>query len=46
MVTLDLLWLPVVLSGVAVFFLSFLMWMVVGHHKSDFGKTPDEGGRC
>lgn len=42
MVSLASLWLPILLSGVAVFFLSFLMWMVVGHHKSDYQKLPDE----
>lgn len=41
-VELASLWLPIVLSGVAVFFLSFLMWMVVGHHKTDWSKLPNE----
>ena len=38
------LWLPILLSTVAVFFLSFLMWMVFPHHKKDFKKLPDEDG--
>jgi len=42
MVNLLDLWLPIVLSGVAVFFLSFIMWMVLPHHRSDWGKMPDE----
>jgi hypothetical protein len=42
MVTLADLWLPILLSTVAVFFLSFLMWMVSPHHRSDWAKVPDE----
>ena len=38
------LWLPVLLSGVAVFFLSFVMWMVLPHHRKDWAKVPDEEG--
>jgi hypothetical protein len=44
MVELSQLWLPILLSGVAVFFLSFLMWMVLPHHRSDWTKLPDEDG--
>ena len=40
---LSTLWLPIVLSGVALFFASFLAWMVLPHHKGDFIKLPDEG---
>jgi hypothetical protein len=36
------LWLPVVLSAVALFFASFLSWMVVRLHKNDWSKLPDE----
>jgi hypothetical protein len=36
------LWLPILLSGVAVFFLSFLMHMVLPHHKSDWSPLPKE----
>ncbi len=35
---------PIFLSGVAVFFLSFVMWMVMPHHRSDWGALPDEDG--
>ncbi len=36
------LWLPVLVSSIAVFFASFLAWMVVGHHKPDWRELPDE----
>ena len=36
------LWLPIVLSGVALFFASFLSWMVVQLHKRDWLKMPGE----
>lgn len=36
------LWLPILVSSVAVFFASFLAWMVVGHHKDDIKVLPDE----
>lgn len=42
-VSIASLWLPIVLSAVAVFFASFLAWMVIGHHKSDYKKVTDEG---
>ena len=35
-------WLPIVVSGAAVFFLSFMMWMVLPHHRSDWAPMPDE----
>ncbi len=38
------LWLPIVLSSVAVFVASFLAWMVLPHHKPDFKKLPNEDG--
>ncbi len=41
-VELSQLWLPILLSGVAVFFLGFLMWMVFPHHRSDWRPLPDE----
>lgn len=44
MVELSELWLPILLSAVAVFFLSFLMWMVSPHHRSDWKPLPDEEG--
>ena len=36
------LWLPIVVSAAAVFILSFVMWMVLPHHKSDWKGLPDE----
>jgi hypothetical protein len=36
------LWLPVLLSAVVVFLLSTLIHMVLGYHKNDFRKIPDE----
>jgi hypothetical protein len=36
------LWLPIVLSGVALFFASFLSWMVVQLHKDDWRKVENE----
>ena len=44
MVPLLDLWLPILLSTVAVFVLSFLVWTALPHHKSDFKKLPDEDG--
>lgn len=41
-VSLTDLWLPVVLSAVAVFFVSSLMHMVLPHHRNDYAKLPDE----
>ena len=36
------LWLPIVLSGVALFFASFVSWMVVKLHKADWRRMPRE----
>lgn len=36
------LWLPILLSGVAVFVVSALAWTVFPHHKKEFGKLPNE----
>lgn len=44
MVELTQLWLPILLSAFAVFFISFAMWMVLPHHRSDWEKLPDEDG--
>ena len=44
MVTLVQLWLPVLLSGVFVFFTSSLIHMVLKYHNSDYGRLPDEEG--
>jgi hypothetical protein len=39
---LSSLWLPIVLSAVALFFASFLSWMVVRLHRSDWLKLARE----
>ena len=36
------LWLPIVLSAVAVFIVSSLIWTVVQYHNRDWRKLPDE----
>lgn len=36
------LWIPIVVSAVAVFIVSSLMWMVSPHHKADIQALPDE----
>jgi hypothetical protein len=36
------LWLPIILSGVALFFASFAAWMILPHHKSEWKGLPDE----
>jgi hypothetical protein len=38
------LWLPVVCSAAAVFVASCVVWMVLPHHRSDWGTLPDEEG--
>ena len=36
------LWLPIVLSAVAVFIVAFIAHMVVGHHKGDWKKRKEK----
>lgn len=36
------LWLPILVSAVVVFFASFLVWMVLPHHRADVRRLPDE----
>ncbi len=36
------LWLPIVLTAVALFFCSFLAWAILPHHKDDYSSAPDE----
>ncbi len=42
MVPIASLWLAILLSAVAVFVVSAIVWMVLPHHKSDFKPLPDE----
>ena len=42
MVSIVSLWLPILLSGVAVFLVSSVIHMVFQYHKNDFAKLPSE----
>ncbi len=42
MVPIISLWLPIILSAVAVFLISSIIHMVLPYHKSDFKKIPEE----
>jgi hypothetical protein len=42
MVALSALWLPILVSAIIVFIASFVAWMVLPHHRSDWAKLPDE----
>jgi hypothetical protein len=44
MVSIDALWLPILLSAVAVFIISSIIHMVLGYHKNDFLGLPSEKG--
>jgi hypothetical protein len=37
------LWLPIVASGVALFFVSWLAWMIMPHHKKEWQGLANEG---
>ena len=39
---LSQLWLPIVVSGIVVFFMSALVWTVMPHHKKDWQGLPNE----
>ena len=42
MVSLMSLWLPILVSAVLVFFAASIAWMVLPHHKKDYGKLAEE----
>lgn len=42
MVALSSLWLPILLSAVAVFFASWILHVIAKYHMDDFAKTPNE----
>ena len=44
MVPVMSLWLPILLSAVIVFVASSIIHMVLGYHKNDYRKLPDENG--
>lgn len=44
MVEITSLWLPILLAAVFVFVVSSIIHMVLGYHRSDFSKVPDEDG--
>jgi hypothetical protein len=44
MVTIMSLWLPILLSAIAVFIASSVIHMVLPYHKSDYTKLPSEDG--
>jgi hypothetical protein len=41
-IPITTLWLPILLSGVAVFFASYLLNGVLSYHRNDFRPVPDE----
>jgi hypothetical protein len=42
MVSIPELWLPILLSAVAVFIISSIIHMVLGYHKNDYAALPSE----
>ena len=44
MVSVISLWMPILLSAVMVFVVSSIIHMLLGYHKTDFGKLTDEDG--
>jgi hypothetical protein len=40
--SLASLWLPIVVSGVALFFASWIAWMFLPHHKAEWKGLPNE----
>ncbi len=41
-IALASLWLPIVLSSIAIFFASSIIWIVLQYHNADWKKLPDE----
>lgn len=44
MVSILSLWLAILVSAVAVFFVSWIIHMFLPYHRNDFDKLPDEEG--
>ena len=42
MISIISLWLPILLSAVAVFIISSIIHMFLGYHNTDFKKVPSE----
>ncbi len=42
MVSIMSLWIPILLSAVIVFIASSIMHMMLGYHRSDYKKLPNE----
>ncbi len=42
MITIAALWMPIVVAGVAVFFVSSILHMVLKYHAADYKKIPNE----
>jgi hypothetical protein len=42
MVSLPMLWMPILLAAVLVFFGGFVLWMLLPLHKADYRGVPDE----
>jgi hypothetical protein len=42
--SLSSLWLPIIVSGVALLFASWAAWMLLPHHKDEWKGLPDEEG--
>jgi hypothetical protein len=40
--SLTSLWLPILLSGIALFIASFVAWMILPHHKKEWVGMPNE----
>ena len=42
MITIGSLWLAIVISSVLVWLASFVVWVVLPHHKRDYRSLPNE----
>lgn len=42
MIAISALWMPIVVSGVAVFVASSVLHMVLQYHRADYKKIPNE----
>ncbi|MFT4927789.1 MAG: hypothetical protein ACI8WB_003903 [Phenylobacterium sp.] len=42
MLTIAMLWLPILVSAVVVWIISAIVWVAMPHHKKDYAPFPDE----